>query len=32
MTTLTARRLLTDIGAIEYPVLAISDEGTLADI
>ncbi len=32
MTTLTARRLLTDIGAIEYPVLTISDEGTLSDI
>ncbi len=32
MTTLTARRLLTDIGAVEYPVLTISGEGTLADI
>lgn len=32
MTTLTARRLLTDIGTVEYPVLTISPEGTLADI
>ena len=32
LTTLTARRLLTDIGEIEFPVLTISDDGTIADI
>ena len=32
ITTLTARTLLTDIGSIEYPVLTIADDGTLADI
>lgn len=32
MTTLTARRLLTDIGSIEYPVLTVAPDGTLADI
>lgn len=32
MTTLTARRLVTDIGSIEYPVLTLAGDGTLADI
>lgn len=32
MTTLTARRLLTDIGSVEFPVLAVDAEGRLADI
>lgn len=31
-TTLTARRLLTDIGVIEYPVLTIAADGTLAGV
>lgn len=30
--TLTARTLLTDIGSIEYPVLTVAEDGTLADI
>lgn len=32
MTTLTARCLLTDVGSIEYPVLTLAEDGTLADI
>ncbi len=32
LTTLTARRLHTDIGEIEFPVLAIGDDGRIADI
>ena len=31
-TTLTARRLITDIGEIEFPVLTLAPDGTLADI
>jgi N-acetylglucosamine-6-phosphate deacetylase len=31
-TTITARRLLTDIGSVEYPVLILGDDGTVADI
>jgi N-acetylglucosamine-6-phosphate deacetylase len=30
--TLTARRLLTDIGTIEFPVLSITSDGTIAEI
>jgi N-acetylglucosamine-6-phosphate deacetylase len=30
--TITARRLITDIGSIEFPVLTIADDGTIADI
>ena len=30
--TLTARRLITDIGSIEYPFLTIAPDGTIADI
>lgn len=30
--TITARRLLTDIGLIEYPVIEIADDGTIAGI
>ena len=31
-TIITARRLLTDIGSVEFPVLIIGDDGTLTDI
>lgn len=31
-TIITARRLLTDIGEVEFPVLIIGDDGTLSDI
>jgi N-acetylglucosamine-6-phosphate deacetylase len=31
-TIITARRLLTDIGSVEFPVLIVGDDGTLADI
>jgi N-acetylglucosamine-6-phosphate deacetylase len=31
-TIITARRLLTDIGSIEFPVLVVGDDGTLIDI
>ena len=30
--TITARRLVTDVGSVEYPVLTIADDDTLADI
>lgn len=30
--TITARRLYTDIGSVEYPVLSVAENGTLADI
>ncbi len=30
--TLTARRLLTDIGSVEYPVLTLTDDGIIAEI
>ena len=30
--TITARRLYTDIGSVEYPVLSVAEDGTLADI
>ena len=32
MQTLTARRLITDIGLIEYPVLHLDDQGRIAEI
>ena len=31
-TLITARRLLTDIGSVEYPVLIVDDNGTITDI
>lgn len=31
-TLITARRLITDIGSIEFPVLIVGDDGTLSDI
>ena len=31
-TIITARRLITDIGSIEFPVLIVGDDGTLTDI
>jgi N-acetylglucosamine-6-phosphate deacetylase len=31
-TIITARRLLTDVGSVEFPVLIISDDGALTDI
>jgi N-acetylglucosamine-6-phosphate deacetylase len=31
-TIITARRLLTDIGSVEFPVLIVGDDGTLLDI
>jgi N-acetylglucosamine-6-phosphate deacetylase len=31
-TIITARRLLTDIGSVEFPVLIVGDNGTLTDI
>lgn len=31
-TLITARRLVTDIGSIEFPVLIVGDDGTLTDI
>lgn len=31
-TLITARRLLTDIGSVEFPVLIVGDDGTLTDI
>jgi N-acetylglucosamine-6-phosphate deacetylase len=31
-TLITARRLITDIGSVEFPVLIVGDDGTLADI
>ena len=31
-TILTARRLLTDIGSIEFPVITVAADGTIADI
>ncbi len=31
-TIITARRLLTDVGSIEFPVLIVDDNGTLTDI
>jgi N-acetylglucosamine-6-phosphate deacetylase len=31
-TTITARRLLTDIGSVDYPVLILGDDGAVADI
>ena len=31
-TIITARRLFTDIGSIEFPVLIVGDDGTLTDI
>lgn len=31
-TIVTGRRLLTDIGSVEFPVLVIGDDGTLTDI
>ena len=31
-TIITARRLLTDIGSVEFPVLIIGDDGTITDI
>ncbi|HEY5381067.1 MAG TPA: N-acetylglucosamine-6-phosphate deacetylase [Acidobacteriaceae bacterium] len=30
--TITARHLLTDIGSVEFPVLTLADDGTIADI
>ena len=30
--TITARHLVTDIGEVEFPVLTLADDGTLADI
>ncbi len=32
MQILTARRLLTDIGSVEYPVLRLADDGRIAEI
>src|SRR5579875_349530 len=31
-TLITARRLITDIGSVEFPVLIVDDDGTLTDI
>lgn len=31
-TLITARRLITDIGSVEFPVLIVADDGTLSDI
>ncbi len=31
-TIITARRLLTDIGSVEFPVLIVADDGSLSDI
>jgi N-acetylglucosamine-6-phosphate deacetylase len=31
-TIITARRLITDIGSVEFPVLILGDDGTLTDI
>lgn len=31
-TIITARRLLTDIGSVEFPVIIVGDDGTLTDI
>jgi N-acetylglucosamine-6-phosphate deacetylase len=31
-TLITARRLITDIGSVEFPVLIVGDDGTLTDI
>ena len=31
-TTITARRLITDIGTIEYPVIEVAEDGTIAGI
>jgi N-acetylglucosamine-6-phosphate deacetylase len=31
-TIITARRLITDIGSVEFPVLIVGDDGTLTDI
>lgn len=31
-TIITARRLITDIGSVEFPVLIVDDDGTLTDI
>jgi N-acetylglucosamine-6-phosphate deacetylase len=31
-TLITARRLLTDIGSVEFPVLIVDDHGTITDI
>ena len=31
-TTLTARYLITDIGSIEFPVITLSNDGTITDI
>ena len=31
-TIITARRLLTDIGSVEFPVLIVDEDGTLSDI
>src|ERR1700753_567989 len=31
-TIITARRLLTDIGSVEFPVLIVGDDGALTDI
>ncbi|HTV08511.1 MAG TPA: N-acetylglucosamine-6-phosphate deacetylase [Candidatus Aquilonibacter sp.] len=31
-TLITARRLLTDIGSVEFPVLIVDDDGTITDI
>ena len=31
-TIITARRLITDIGSVEFPVLIVGDDGTLSDI
>jgi N-acetylglucosamine-6-phosphate deacetylase len=30
--TITARHLLTDIGSVEFPVITLADDGTIADI
>ncbi|HEY1610874.1 MAG TPA: amidohydrolase family protein, partial [Paraburkholderia sp.] len=30
--TITARRLLTDVGTVEFPVLTLADDGTIAEI
>ena len=31
-TLITARRLLTDVGSVEFPVLIVDDDGTITDI
>jgi N-acetylglucosamine-6-phosphate deacetylase len=31
-TIITARRLITDVGSVEFPVLIVGDDGTLTDI